>query len=882
MKPPIRTRSQHNCSDRWERRVLLIVLFWALVALIATASARPALATDGEMSFPRTGIWWPDEMTYRNDPASVARYDMVLLGDWNYDAWHLRNGYVAALKTANPSVILMGSGDTVELAKDRWGGVPAQWSLTMVGSKLTQNVTPTDTQVHVAEVAKEGKTLFTAKDALGEGDYIVVDEEVMLVTGVSGTTLTVKREGADYGSTTHADGNGRVVGNTLGFGTDDGAYSHIARAHSAGARVAAIVRTWSSLCLMDVSDNCPQIDIGSGPERFRDFNVRSKASEIRNAGLDGIMMDGAGPDVSGYLSNPTVHFEWRTIDVNRSNTVVADYSSFDSLWGAGVVETVRGVKSALPGKYVVPNGPYPKISDSNGTTFEDFPADRGTWWPAGSSWHDTMFGGGNVAHSYTDWSANGAQPTLATLSTFDDDTVYDGAYGGDEAHRLANPNYRKMRFGLCSALMGNGIFMYQMSTNGQSGLGLYWFDEYDNAGAGRHYLGKPLGSPTAISTDVYRRDFENGIALVNGTGSSVTVDLGGTFKKIAGNQDPAVNDGSTVSRVTLSPTDGLILLRQAAGTSTPTPAPTQAPIPTPPSTPTPAPAPAPAPTPAPTPPTGDFKLAAGASTVKTTVVPVNSLVTGATDMHFRIDSGVWSAWGPYAATSQVTLPASDGIHQVDAEYRNGSGLILTLSHDVTLAQPAVTLTGPSRPVTSGWKVHLSGRVRASYARQLGVGDPHATTIALETAVRDGWSQVATTTLDENGEYSFLVSPAANTSYRASLARPVRGQSATSAETDVLVRRSLSRVSVPRHIPAQATFMAAGTAVPQAGASVELLISHAVRGTFRQVHSVIVATSGRGVWRASLKLGHGSWSLVARDGDARYAPSSTRPMRLTLR
>jgi hypothetical protein len=63
------------------------------------------------------------------------------------------------------------------------------------------------------------------------------------------------------------------------------------------------------------------------------------------------------------------------------------------------------------------------------------------------------------------------------------------------------------------------------------------------------------------STDVWRRDFEGGVALVNATASSVTVPLGEILRKIDGGQVPALNDGSLVARVILPPRDGLVLVR---------------------------------------------------------------------------------------------------------------------------------------------------------------------------------------------------------------------------------------------------------------------------------------------------------------------------------
>ena len=69
------------------------------------------------------------------------------------------------------------------------------------------------------------------------------------------------------------------------------------------------------------------------------------------------------------------------------------------------------------------------------------------------------------------------------------------------------------------------------------------------------------------SANVFRRDFENGIALANATPLSKTIALDGEFLKINGMQDPAVNDGTVVTELTLGPYDGILLVRpEASGT----------------------------------------------------------------------------------------------------------------------------------------------------------------------------------------------------------------------------------------------------------------------------------------------------------------------------
>lgn len=75
------------------------------------------------------------------------------------------------------------------------------------------------------------------------------------------------------------------------------------------------------------------------------------------------------------------------------------------------------------------------------------------------------------------------------------------------------------------------------------------------------------------NVNVFRRDFEHGIAIANATPTTRTISLGGTFKRIKGTQDPAVNNGATVTSVTLDPYDGLLLVRPTGSASTPPPPP---------------------------------------------------------------------------------------------------------------------------------------------------------------------------------------------------------------------------------------------------------------------------------------------------------------------
>ena len=115
-------------------------------------------------------------------------------------------------------------------------------------------------------------------------------------------------------------------------------------------------------------------------------------------------------------------------------------------------------------------------------------------------------------------------------------------------------NYQAMRYGLASCLLDNAY--YAFSSDGYHGV--EWFDEFDQN------LGQATSPPATVAWQkgVYRRDFENGIALVNPRGNGpVEVVLEGDFKRITGKQAPGVNNGQTARKIQLNDRDGIILLR---------------------------------------------------------------------------------------------------------------------------------------------------------------------------------------------------------------------------------------------------------------------------------------------------------------------------------
>jgi hypothetical protein len=500
-----------------ERRLLakcarILVTLGLGVALVPVA-AHPARATGQPITvpFPRTAIWWANTTTQ----SAVDRANCDLTALSRYEPEH-----IAELRAANPDIIVLGSTSASAIAYDLTSynhpydvelrSASTDWMLTQVGSTLAASITSSATTASVAD-----GTRFRAGDValLGGWNAIgapVETAEVVRVTSVSGNTLTLAR--------------GEFWPRS---------------AHTSGARIAPVVSLWPGSICFDLTANCHKADVGYGAETWTDWNVRRGHTILDSADWDGLYIDCLYAEMGWSIGADVYHT--RSIDPNRSNVPVTDnYAAFNAAWYAGGLAYGNLMRTVVGDKLIVANDNLKNYA-INGTVFENFPTATmplATWnYVFAGPWYNS------VSAPYPDWCANAADPALSVVYTQGTQT-----------------NYQLMRFGLCSALLSNGF--YQYAPSGTSVDGLWRYDEYDNAGAGKGYLGQPTGPATQVG-GAWRRDYTGGIALVNPSANAVTVQLGGTFRKIKGTQAPTVNDGSLVTAVTIPSKDGLVLLRPA-------------------------------------------------------------------------------------------------------------------------------------------------------------------------------------------------------------------------------------------------------------------------------------------------------------------------------
>jgi hypothetical protein len=264
-----------------------------------------------------------------------------------------------------------------------------------------------------------------------------------------------------------------------------------------------------------------------------------------NSAIDGFFMD-------NVFATPTVDADWENSGTLLQKTNPAAGTDLRS----GYVDYVNDIRGRMPAtKFQIGN-----IRDWTSTRAEN--GNELTFGGDVPQQYQNLLNGGLLesflgkSSSWESFATNGWQLTL---------TAYHKTMAAVLAPKLVifgqwgNPtDYQAIRYGLATCLMDDGYYSFSnLADNNYANY--YHFDEYDaNLGAA---ASQPQTTPW--QNGVYRRDFENGIALVNPKGNGQrTVTLEPGFVRIAGTQDPTTNNGQSVTGpITLQDRDGIILLR---------------------------------------------------------------------------------------------------------------------------------------------------------------------------------------------------------------------------------------------------------------------------------------------------------------------------------
>jgi len=200
----------------------------------------------------------------------------------------------------------------------------------------------------------------------------------------------------------------------------------------------------------------------------------------------------------------------------------------------GVVEMLSTTRNLFSNQYIIlengssHNAYQPYI---NGMMYESFP----TPWEGGGYWP-------NVMKSYLEKTSLNVEPKIQIIN----------------ANSQNKNNFKQMRWGLGSSLLGNAYFSFDFGEtfHGQT----WWYDEYNlNLGAPISSAYRVDGPFDNFEKGLWRRDFENGTVFVNSYDKKITYNLEKEFvKKINSNKNSIL-----VKKIILDARDSIILLNSS-------------------------------------------------------------------------------------------------------------------------------------------------------------------------------------------------------------------------------------------------------------------------------------------------------------------------------
>jgi hypothetical protein len=486
---------------------------WAVLALLVcgACSDKPT-PTPGEirdLSYPRIASY---RVGVPLDDAARSMLERIPLAIVDAGAASLGPGDVeelAAIRARKPSLQLLASVPAVAFSHDTvadatLAAVPSAAWVVEPGSTTVGGTSESDTRIRVADPAAFAVNRPASPyHGADEPTYLLVEDEHVKLVSIEGDELVVER----------------------------GAHS-IAATHPAGARIAAHVALGPGTWLVDVT-----------LPAWRDFLTSALSTLVTAGPWSGVFLDRCLVDVVAATAG--------TFDLDRDG-VADDAAAASAAWQAGfaaLVDQLRGVVGADAGISALAANGACSAEELDGVLLDGF--------PVGPTTADATFG--DDFDRYLGWTALTRTTTPLSVAAAYSPAIGLGTIlpGQDE---MAQTDYAAMRFGLATALLGDGFFAFDNGPLGRSVS--WWYDEYDGAGLGAGWLGHPLGPATRVTGGIYIRMFTRGMVIANPTPTPLMVTVPPGHRKLDGSQDPAHDDGQPVDgTVLVGAHDGYLLAR---------------------------------------------------------------------------------------------------------------------------------------------------------------------------------------------------------------------------------------------------------------------------------------------------------------------------------
>jgi len=288
------------------------------------------------------------------------------------------------------------------------------------------------------------------------------------------------------------------------------------------------ISNWPETSMLNLSNETQANNLG---QRFNDYLPNFVAKKLASTGLwDGVFYDNVWGDVSWIKNN---------IDINNDG-YAESAAVADNLWIIGYQHMLAETKKLVgPNFIIIGNGKVYNGYQSflNGMMLEAFPSP----WENGGTWTGSMT-------TYLKLPSLNVDPNISVVNIYDKNQA----------------NYRHMRYGLTSTLLGEGFYSYDydVTSHGQT----WWYDEYNiNLGMSQSGPYNLLNNAsTNLQPGLWRRDFKNGVVIVNSTNKKQTyIFAHEELDKIKGSQDKLINNGQKINYLILEPQDGIVLWKRS-------------------------------------------------------------------------------------------------------------------------------------------------------------------------------------------------------------------------------------------------------------------------------------------------------------------------------
>ncbi len=269
---------------------------------------------------------------------------------------------------------------------------------------------------------------------------------------------------------------------------------------------------WPNTAILNITNTAPVYD----GQTWRDVLIQFVRDDMLASGLwDGVFYDNAWENITYFAHGP--------VDLDADG-VNEDVRTADERWRAALRELFRQTHAAIPNYYVFANDGPMYAPDVDSVMVENFPKDP---------WQLMV----NKLKKITKESRE--RVALLNANTGNNGTATD---------------YRAMRFGLTTAFAADSF--YSFDRGDETHAERWWYDEYDM------FLGAARSAARALPRGMIRRDFAQGIVVVNPTNVAQKLRFGEEFERLMGTQDVTVNNGIVGSEVMVGGRDGVVLRRR--------------------------------------------------------------------------------------------------------------------------------------------------------------------------------------------------------------------------------------------------------------------------------------------------------------------------------